>query len=108
MRKTWNLKQGEQLKLEGMDLAAGNRKEQLDKARDVARTLAMTRVSRTLSIDDVLYVMHQLYNVSSLGPATGSVFKTAEWRFTGAWVKSKRVSNHGRMVRVWQYIGDQQ
>ena len=40
--------------------------------------------------------------VEGLGAATGAIFRGREWEFTGEWRKSKRVSNHARMNRVWR------
>ena len=40
-----------------------------------------------------------------LGAASGSMFKSKEWEFTGKRIKSKRTSNHSREIKVWRYVG---
>ena len=93
---------GEQLRLDGMQQAAGNTKEQLDIARKVAKQIALRRKDRTVTADDVGRVLKEVYGLDTLGPAAGSIFKTNDWEFTGQWRKSKRVTNHSRMLRVWR------
>ena len=103
---TFHNTRGEQLRLEGMQQAAGNTKEQLATARKVAVQIAQRRIDRTVTADDVGRVLQEVYALDSLGPAAGSIFRTKDWKFTGYWRKSKRVTNHSRMIRVWKYIGD--
>ena len=50
---------------------------------------------------DVLSRMLEFSRCPPLGNAAGSVFKGPEWECCG-WVKSKRVSSHSRMIRVWK------
>ena len=95
---------GEQLRLDGMQQAAGNSKEQLDTARRVAVQIAKRRVDRTVTADDVGRVLKEVYGIDTLGPAAGSLFKTKDWEWTGQWRKSKRVTNHSRMLRVWRLV----
>ena len=96
---------GEQLKIEGMELATIPRKEQLEIARTVAAEIATRRITRCVTADDVGRVLQDRYGIESLGPAAGSIFKTSDWAWTGQYLKSKRVSNHSRMLREWKYIG---
>ena len=40
-----------------------------------------------------------------LGNAAGSIFRGKNWKCTG-WIKSQRITNHCRFIRVWQYVHD--
>ena len=103
---TFDQDRGEQLRLAGMGLAADNAKESLAVARKVATVIAKRRKDRTVTADDVGRVLKDYYGLDSLGPAAGSLFKTGDWEWTGQFRKSKRVTNHSRLLRVWRYIGD--
>ncbi len=47
------------------------------------------------------------YGEHDLGNAAGSLFKNKKhWVYADRTVESKRVSSHGRLIRVWQYIGN--
>lgn len=92
---------GEQLKMEGMQRAAENRAAILSKARDLAHNIA--RKSGYVTADDVYQALMFLgYREDCLGPAAGSLFKTPEFVATGQLIKSKRTSNHRRLIRVWR------
>lgn len=93
---------GEQLKFQGMLTAAERRKWELTLARGIAEKIAARRGSRLCNADDVGRVLKREHSIDSLGPATGSLFKHKNWEWTGHWVKSKRVSNHSRMIRQWR------
>ena len=83
----------------GMTLAASNRAELLEKAREVARWLG--RRLAPITIDDVMRGLEVYgHKPSDLGNAAGSVFLKGEWSFVG-YTKSIRVSNHSRVVRMW-------
>lgn len=99
-------KQGDLLKVEGMAKAAKNRKDLLATARSIAKHVARTSTKCTVTTDDVGRILKRDYGVQSLGPAAGSIFKGKEWEFTGNWVKSKRITNHSRMLREWRLIED--
>lgn len=88
-----------------MGLAADNAKEQLTLARKVAASIAARRGDRTVTADDVGRVLKEVYGLDTLGPAAGSLFKTPDWEWTGRFTKSKRVTNHSRLLRVWKYVG---
>ena len=103
---TFHEQLGEQLRLDGMTVAADNAKEQLSLARKVARSIALRRKDRTATADDVGRVLKEVYALDTLGPAAGSLFKTGDWEWTGRFAKSKRVTNHSRLLRVWRYIGE--
>ena len=62
--------------------------------RDVYGTVTMDTVS--------LEMQARGLHPEMLGNAAGSVFRGKDWRFTGRWEKSARVSNHARVNRVWE------
>lgn len=92
-------KRAEQLKQLGMDLGADNARTALHIARQVAEDICRRR--GVVNADDVGRVLKHQYGIDTLGPAAGSIFKGKKWRFTGNWVKSKRTTNHSRMIREW-------
>ena len=85
-------------KREGMAVAAAARPCDLEIARNIARSHA--ELHGTVTADDVGRKL-QLSGID-LGPAAGSIFKTAEWVFTGDFKKSARKTNHSRLLRVWR------
>jgi len=91
---------GQIQKYRGMKSAAIHHKEKLELARAVAAILAMR--SGTVSADEVGEALLKGYGIKTLGPAGGSLFKGKQWVWTGNWIASTRVSNHGRMLRVWR------
>ena len=101
----YDLEQGKQLKLEGMERAAVRRRSDLEIAREIAKKIALSRVSRRCTSDMVRRELSRDYGIESLGNATGSLFKTRDWTFTGDFVQSKLPSNHARIIRVWEYVG---
>lgn len=104
-RMTFDRERGERAKDYGMGLAADNRRELLQAARDAMVELAGSRYSREVDADDVAcWLIDQGINPSRLGPATPSVFRGGMWRWTGRWRKSQRVSNHSRVNRVWRLL----
>ena len=81
----------------GMSLAADNC-TLLEKAREAAVCMA-ERYQRPVTVDDVYgYMEYFGHHPERLGNAWGSVFKG--WKPIG-FVKSKRVSNHSRIIREW-------
>lgn len=95
---------GEQLKLDGMESAADIRRGQLRLARSLAVKIAQHNMNGLVNADQVGRALQE-HGIESLGPAAGSIFKTDEFKFTGEFVKSRRVSNHSRLLRVWRYVG---
>ena len=91
-------------KREGMDLAADNREADLALARRVAVGIAMASPDRTCHADQVGRALKRDYGIASLGPAAGSIFKGAQWQFTGERVLSVRATNHARELKVWRLI----
>lgn len=108
-RNSFNREKGERLKQYGLQFAELKTEERQDLvkiARELARKIAMERDNRRLTVDAVYKVMlEQGHDPSLLGNAWGSIFKCRGWRFTGEYKKSERVSNHARIVRVWELVG---
>ena len=120
------LKSGEQLKREGMAVAAESRESLLAHARSLAHHVAVgllphadgqCRADGLCTMDDVAAAwaadavereragMRQL---PSLGNAAGSVFSgdPQAWEFTGQFFKSQRPIAHSNLLRVWRYRGN--
>ena len=95
----FNLPEALRRKDEGMKQAAARDMTLLDYARRLARIVAETY--GTVTADDVQLRLDE-YGCGPLGNAAGSLFRGAEWEFTGDWRTSDRISNHARMNRVWR------
>lgn len=93
--------QAELAKRRGMDDAAAARADRLAYARRIAREIAEARADRCVTADDVqARVIAETGEV--LSNEAGSIFVKSQWRFTGRWKPSERVSNHGHSNRVWE------
>ena len=90
----------------GMAKAAKHKEDLLRYAQSIAREIAKARPSHEITADDVQMVLvARGRKPDELGPAAGSLFRNShQWRFTGRYVKSTRVSNHSRMLRVWKLV----
>ena len=99
----FDLAEARRLRDEGKRIAAENRIEPLELARDIAVELG-ERFGR-VNIDMVMRVLIKEHGIESLGPAAGSVFRGPAWEFTGKLIQSQRIVNHGRLIRVWRYLG---
>ena len=101
---TFNSEEGEHRRSEGMDIAAVSRKHVLGLARHACVEAALARAARTATADDAQkWLIDQGYSSDYLGNAAGSLFKDKDtWEFTGGWLPSQRVSNHGHQNRVWR------
>ncbi len=93
--------ESERLKREGMAGSARTRKAALDLARAVAKRIAL-RTDGTCHADQVGEILKSEYDIDSLGPAAGSIFKGTDWKFSGDFVKSSRTTNHSRLLRIWR------
>lgn len=100
MNAQFNERQGDFLKELGMRTAEDNALSVLEIAREIAREIC--RSKGVVNADDVGILMKSRHHVDTLGPAAGSLFRGKGWVFTGNWIKSKRVSNHSRMLREWR------
>ena len=98
----FDARQGEQLKFSGMETAAISHKSVLKLARNIAKDIAGGRVNREVSSDDVGKILSVKYEIASLGPAAGSLFRGKDWEWTGRFKKSERVSNHSRRIMIWR------
>lgn len=89
-------------KAKGMARAAAHHNELLEIARKIAESIAISN-DRTVDMDRVSQRMVALgYNPADLGNAAGSVFKGEQWEFTGERVKSIKVKNHSRELKIWR------
>lgn len=95
---TFDLAASIDAKVAGMSIAESNRATLLVTARSAARLIA--RQKGVVTIDDVVEAMQER-GYAMMGNASGSVFKGSEWLFVN-FTPSRRVSNHGRMVRTWR------
>ena len=87
----------------GIDRAEAKRTELVADIRVRVEALALGRLDRTATIDDVEIALKDMQRTyAELGPAAGSIFRNGHWQFTGQWAASTRSSNHARPVRVWQ------
>jgi hypothetical protein len=101
---TFDGEEGERRRSDGMDAAAVSRKHVLRLARHACVVAASMRVDRTATADDAQkWLIDQGYSSDYLGNAAGSLFTDKNtWEFTGQWLTSQRVSNHGHKNRVWR------
>jgi hypothetical protein len=101
---TFDSEEGEHRRSEGMDIAAVSRKDVLRLARQACVEAALARSACTATADDAQkWLIDQGYSSDYLGNAAGSLFTDKDtWEFTGRWVPSQRVSNHGHQNRVWR------
>jgi D-serine deaminase-like pyridoxal phosphate-dependent protein len=97
---------GEEARDVGKEQAALVRQQMLAEARSIAISIASSRRSRLVTIDDVQRELLRRgnYTTEDLGNAAGSVFRGSAWKFTGRWYKSMRITNHARHVRIWQLL----
>ena len=90
----------------GMNLVEENAERWLDEARAVAIQIAITQGE--VFSDQVKQAM-EVTRDPSRPPhhqhAYGTVFRGAGWRWTGRWHTSTAVRNHGRLQRIWVWIG---
>jgi hypothetical protein len=90
----------DRLKKQGMEKAENNALSALQLARDIAVKYA--RKHGVVNADNVGRILRADHGIDTLGPAAGSLFRGKRWLFTGEWVKSKRITNHSRMIRQWR------
>ena len=94
-----DLKQGLQLKDTGMSLAAMDKTELLETARDIAEDIALKRGEVT--IDDVRFRMNIPKTQTNKANWIGSVFRDDRFVWTHKVRPSAIPSNHGRMIKIW-------
>lgn len=99
----FNLLLGEALKISGMERSAEARKACLEIGRLFCEKAARSRPDRIATADDATRGFKKVgLPVDCLGNAAGSLFKKEIWIYTGDWVKSKRITNHARHIRIWR------
>lgn len=101
--------EGDQGKEIGLKRTQSSHKIELAYARKVAKSIAMKRFTRTVSIDDIdrVYTNKGASLWDSLGQAAGAVFRNQDdWKFTGQMKKRGRGVSHSRLVMVWKYVGN--
>jgi hypothetical protein len=101
---TFDVEEGERRRGDGMGAAAVSHEHVLRLARHACVEAALARSERTATADDAQnWLINQGYSSDYLGNAAGSLFADKDtWEFTGRWVRSQRVSNHGHQNRVWR------
>ena len=98
-RMLFDADQAEELKQEGISAAAKTQRALLKEARDIAKAIAT--IKPKISADDVQReLIRRGHDPADLGNAAGAIFKANCWRPVG-FKKSRRVSNHSRVIRVW-------
>jgi hypothetical protein len=103
MSTTLNLFAGLAERDAGIAQAAESRNGLVNKVRYQLEHIARNRPDRCVTIDDAVPFLEAIgMSSADLGNAAGGIFKTEAWEFSGCWVPSRRVSNHGRSVRVWR------
>lgn len=104
-RLEFNPAAAESRKKAGMEAAKRMRPRIVALARDIAKLEAQRNPERKVTIDQVMEGLEgHGYGPEDLGRAAGSVFKTKDWRCVGQ-TKSTRVTNNGRRILVWRYVG---
>ena len=97
--------EGQRRKHDGMELAADNREPLLDRIRKIAVRVAREKRS-PITMDDVREAyMEEGISADALGNAAGSVFIGKCWQKTGELESSSWPPNHGRDLRIWEYVG---
>lgn len=79
------------------------RQSVLELARAAVRAAALSRTDRVATVDDAwLFLPAWGREKSDVGSAAESIFKAAEWEFTGELRLSVLKSKKPRRVRVWR------
>lgn len=89
----------------GIAVASDNKQHELRFAQDVARDIG--RRQGRVNADDVIRELLEKHGwqEGQLGNAAGAMFRGPCWIDTRETVKSERVASHGRLIRVWRYVG---
>ena len=102
--RRFDLREGRRKGSVGNKLAASRHSYLLRYARSLAVSIALERPDGGVTADDVYEQLIQRgIDVQLLGNAAGSLFRGKNWIFSGERRQSRRVSNHGRWIMVWQY-----
>lgn len=89
----------------GIDIASEGKQHELRFAQSVARDIG--RRQERVTADDVVRELVEVHGwqEGQLGNAAGGMFRGKGWVDTRITVKSERVNSHGRLIRVWRYVG---
>ena len=101
-QETFNLNLGIKAMQSGQDDAASARPTVLGVARAAAIAAAQAGNGTATADDAYRGLIAAGYKAQDLGNAAGALFQKSTWEFTGQFKRSARVSNHGRMNRVWR------
>lgn len=85
----------------GIGIAASNNAVLLQKAREIARAIALERGEVTADDVQARLMVHG-YGPHDLGNAAGAIFRGSEWKWTGRLKKSERIHAHSNLLRVWR------
>lgn len=89
----------------GIAQSAVNKNVRLEDAKAIAVELGRERIF--ITADDVIRVYSRRFPREPLGNAAGSIFRDKRhWKFTGRTQACERVSGHGRLIRVWEFVGN--
>ena len=97
---TFNLERGQQLRDQGMELAAMADLEALALARDVAEHLC--RQKGEVTTDDVREFLNIEPGHSNGQNWIGSIFRDPRFLWTQRVINSAIPRNHARMIKVWR------
>jgi hypothetical protein len=103
-QETFNLNLGLLAMQAGQDDAACARPTVLGVARAAAIAAAQAGNGTATADDAYRGLIAAGYKAQDLGNAAGALFQKTTWEFSGAYKRSARVSNHGRMNRVWRLV----
>lgn len=98
--KGQSLERGAESRDVGMARAALAHLPELLEARKLAKQIALRSPDMTCDADQVQKIC--IEQGIDLGPAAGSLFREKCWEWTGHFVKSGRIKNHTRLLRVWR------
>lgn len=92
----FDLTRGEADKQDGIGLVASHGEAWMEIAREVAKSISQR--AGNVSSDDLRALMPPPHHPN----AWGAIFHGEGWVMVG-WKRSSLVSNHGRMIRVWEW-----
>lgn len=95
---------GHELKVQGMNAAAENKRDLLENVKRGVEMIARFRPDRTATADDAAkWLVDNGLDPHALGNAAGSLFLDKKvWQFTHRFTKSKRPWARGNLLRVWE------
>lgn len=93
---------GQQLKMQGLDLVEQNNTTWVERMRDVAKIQCATSLNGTVTTDNLRYWANATNDHPESPNAWGAVFRGKHWECVGR-VKSGYRSNHAREIKVWRY-----